>query len=107
MKESINVKKENNFSNSISNIKKQIIATDELIKGKTFKHSDHEVQPLRSKLRTMSMSSNLRGETILMAYSSSLLDIRNNNKHQREMKNADNSSSNYIDLENDLKFEER
>jgi hypothetical protein len=42
-----------------------------------------------------------------MAYSSSFLDLRNNNNNQRTDLNADNSSSNYLDLENNLKFEER
>jgi hypothetical protein len=41
-----------------------------------------------------------------MAYSSSFLDIRNNNKHQQKITSADNSSSNYLDSEENLKFEE-
>jgi hypothetical protein len=44
----------------------QITATDDLIEGSKFKHSKQEAQPFRSELRIMSMSSNLRGETIPM-----------------------------------------
>jgi hypothetical protein len=42
-----------------------------------------------------------------MAYSSSFLDIRNNNERQVEILDADNFSRYYSDLENNLKFEER
>jgi hypothetical protein len=105
-KGNFNIKKKHDLSNSTTNIN-QITATDELIDGNDFKHSNQEAQPFRSELRTSSMSNNLQGETIPMAYSSSFLDIRNNNEHQVKISKADNSSSNYLDLENNLKFEER
>jgi hypothetical protein len=100
-------KKKHNLSNSTSSNINQITATDDLIEGSTFKHSKQGAQPFRSELRTMSMSSNLQGETIPMAYSSSFLDFRNNNEHQQKDSDADNSSSNYLDLEINLKFEVR
>jgi hypothetical protein len=68
-KKNINLEKKFNFSNSTSNFINQITATDELIEGNALNHSEQKAQPLRSKFRTMSMSSNLRDEMIPMAYS--------------------------------------
>jgi hypothetical protein len=55
-----------------------LLEANQAIDGKngTSHHSIHEAQPLRSKLHTEGMSNNLQGETIPMAYSSSL-DIKN------------------------------
>jgi hypothetical protein len=51
-------------------------ATDEIIVTEETNHSINIAQPLRSEIQTESMSSNLQGETIPMAYSR-FLDIWN------------------------------
>jgi hypothetical protein len=63
-----NQEKKFNVANSTANISNQIDASDGLIEGKKFKHSNQIALPSRSNLRALSMSSNLQGETILMAY---------------------------------------
>jgi hypothetical protein len=80
----------------------QITAADELIEGNTFKHSKQEAQSLRRELRTMSMSSNLQGETIPMAYSKYFLDGRNITNNLTMNTNINNSSSNNINLGKNL-----
>jgi hypothetical protein len=95
-----------NISNSSSETLNQIKATNESIEGKIFNHSKQEAQPLRSEFRSESMSINLRDEKIPMAYSGSFLDKWNREKEQHIITNAEDSSSNYIDLENIMKDEE-
>jgi hypothetical protein len=63
-----------NLSNSFSKILNQIKVTNELIDGKISNYSEQRAQPLGSDFRTESMSINIWGETISMAYSSSFLD---------------------------------
>jgi hypothetical protein len=88
-----------NSSNSTAESLNRIEAKDESIEGKEFLRSKQLAQPIRSNLQTESMSNNLRGETILMAYSSSFLD----NKKITEEKlttepNTNNSLSNKVNL---------
>jgi hypothetical protein len=90
-------------SSSLNRIK----ATDELVEGKIVNHPKQRAQPLRSNLRTESMSSNIQGETIPMVYLSSFLDNRDKGGKKFININTDLSSSNYIDLENNLWIERR
>jgi hypothetical protein len=96
----INHKMKFNPSNSTSKVLNQINATDELVDRKIFKHSKQRAQPLRSDLRTESMSIIIMGEMIPMAYSSSFLDNWNKEKEQFIITNTHYSLSNNIDLEN-------
>jgi hypothetical protein len=100
-------KKKHNLYNS-TKIIDQSEATDDLIDGKKFKRSNQEAVEISSSiLMRPGMSSNIQGETIPMAYPVSFSrNQRNINEQRSKILNADNSSSNYLDLENNLKSEE-
>jgi hypothetical protein len=73
-KRKIKNKKMHDLTDSTTNIN-QIKATDELIDGNNFERSNQKAQPFRSNFRTSGMSNNLQGETISMAYSSSIINL--------------------------------
>jgi hypothetical protein len=76
----------------------QIEATDEQIEGKFYTRSKYLGQPIRSNFQIEGMSSNLRGETIPMAYSDYSLDERNTINNLIQNSNTNNSSSNNVNL---------
>jgi hypothetical protein len=95
-----------NSSHSSTEILNRIEATDESIEGKEFLHSTQLAQPIRSNLQTESMSNNLRGETILMTYSSSFLDNKNIIEEKLTSDpNTNNPMSNDVSLRKILQWE--
>jgi recombinational DNA repair protein RecR len=101
-------KKEYDLYDSAANISR-IAATDDLVEG-NYHSSSNQLKAVGFfgiDIGALSMSSNLQGETIPMAYSSSdIPTIGNKNKERSKYAIADNSSSNFLDLENNLKLEE-